>query len=61
MYDRSYDDGVEPIDILQSVMKYGSSDSPADTPNIDDDDRYPSSNDEQLHIIRDSDPIIDDD
>ncbi len=61
VYDRSYDDGVEPIDILQSVMKYGSSDSPADTPNIDDDDRYPSSNDEQLHIIRDSDPIIDDD
>lgn len=60
-YDRSYSDGVEPIDILQSVMKYGSSDSPADTLNIDDDDKSPSSNDEQLHIIRDADPIIDDD
>lgn len=48
-------------DVLQGILKYGSSDSEQDLLRIsDDDDGWPSSNDEHLTIIEDSDAILDD-
>jgi YteA family regulatory protein len=48
-------------DVLQAILKYGSSDSEQDLLRIsDDDDGWPSSNDEHLSIIEDSDAILDD-
>lgn len=48
-------------DVLQAILKYGSSDSEQDLLRIsDDDDGWPSSNDEHLSIIEDSDGILED-
>ena len=48
-------------DVLQAILKYGSSDSEQDLLRIsDDDDGWPSSNDEHLSIVEDSDAILDD-
>ena len=48
-------------DVLQAILKYGSSDSEQDLLRIsDDDDGWPNSNDENLSIVEDSDPILDD-
>ncbi|MBP2631607.1 MAG: yocK [Firmicutes bacterium] len=48
-------------DVLQAILKYGSSDSSQDLLRIsDDDDGWLSSNDEHLNIIEDSDAILDD-
>lgn len=47
-------------DVLQAILKYGSSDSSQDLLRISDDDGWPSSNDEHLSIIEDSDGILED-
>lgn len=51
-YDQDYFVGVGAENVLQSVLKYGSSDSPSDLPIIADDDGVPMSNDEHLDIIK---------